>query len=102
MLAIGSFVLALVLATRGAAQAQPASESEHDRALSMQVVEAMAREPSLQRSDITVRTRAGAVHLSGTVATVDDIKRAAAAAWTVRGVRAVRNGLRLEDSPSRA
>lgn len=101
---VRSVAFALILAMPGeiVVHAQPAQESDPDTAISARVMEAMAREPALKKSDIVVRTQAGTVYLIGTVASFDDIRKAASAARAVHGVKAVTTRLRLEDTPSRA
>ena len=50
----------------------------------------------LKTNEIDVDTDQGVVRLSGFVSSADDVAAAAAAARTVRGVRSVRNELRLK------
>ena len=57
---------------------------------------ALTDDASLKTSEIDVDTDQGVVRLSGFVSSADDVAAAAAAARTVRGVRSVRNELRLK------
>jgi hyperosmotically inducible protein len=50
----------------------------------------------LTESDVDVRTYQGIVRLSGYVASADSVGAAASVARTVKGVRSVRNDLRLK------
>ena len=49
-----------------------------------------------------MQTLAGTVYLSGNVRSMEEFAIAAAAAWSVGGVIAVRNALRAEQPPSTA
>jgi osmotically-inducible protein OsmY len=81
------------------AQAKPAST---DVSITMQVENVIARDPFLRAMHIRVETQSGVVNLSGFVRSVDDIAKAGDLARAVSGVSAVRNGLRVENRPSRA
>ena len=95
--------LLLVAATFGAGMAhgQP-RPAEADAAITLQVRQSIARDPLLKRMRIEVQTRNRVVRLTGSVRSLDDIAKAGELAGGVRGVWAVRNGLHLEDRPSRA
>lgn len=81
------------------AQAKPAST---DVSITTQVENVIARDPFLRAMHIRVETQSGVVNLSGFVRSVDDIAKAGDLARGVSGVSAVRNGLRVENRPSRA
>jgi hyperosmotically inducible protein len=85
----------------GNAQAQVKLPSP-DASITSRVVGALARDPFLGGMHITVETQSGVVNLSGFVRSVADIKKAGDLARGVSGVSAVRNGLRVENHPSRA
>ena len=97
--------MALLLAggalVAGGAQAQgkPASV---DASITSQVQGVLARDPFLKKMYIKVETQSGVVNLYGFVRSVDDIAKAGDLARKVSGVSAVRNGLRVENRPSRA
>lgn len=67
-----------------------------DAAITAGVKTALLGDASLKTNEIDVDTDQGVVRLSGFVSSADDVAAAAAAARTVRGVRSVRNELRLK------
>lgn len=80
-------------------QAKPASA---DVAITTQVEKIFGRDPLLRSMHIRVDTQGGVVNLTGFVRSLEDIARAGEIARGVAGVSGVRNGLRLENRPSRA
>lgn len=102
---LGAWVLAGALSAAAlgagdsAAQAKPVST---DAAITLQVLETIARDPFLARMRIEVETQGRVVHLSGFVRSLQDIAKAGDLARAVPGVSAVSNRLRLQDRPSRA
>jgi len=67
-----------------------------DEAITAEVRQALRHDPQLPESDIDVRTTQGIVRLSGFVVSADSVGVAASVARTVKGVRSVRNDLRLK------
>ena len=67
-----------------------------DAGITAGVKAALLGDASLTANEIDVDTHQGVVRLSGFVSSADDVAAAAAAARTVRGVRSVRNELRLK------
>jgi hyperosmotically inducible protein len=67
-----------------------------DAGITAGVKAALLGDASLKANQIDVDTDLGVVKLSGLVSSADDVAAAAAAARTVRGVRSVRNELRLK------
>lgn len=67
-----------------------------DTGITAGVKAALLGDASLKANEIDVDTDQGVVRLSGFVSSADDVAAAAAAARTVRGVRSVRNELRLK------
>lgn len=67
-----------------------------DEAITAGVLDAMARDPQLTMFDIGVTTYQGIVRLSGFVGSTDSVGAAASVARSVKGVRSVRNDLRLK------
>ena len=93
-------LLILVGAWLGAnAQESPPS---HDAAITRHVEDALGKDPLLRSLEIYVETQDGVVKLSGFVRSLEDIAKAGALAGKVRGVSAVRNGLRVANRPSQA
>ncbi len=103
--ALAAWLLAVVLvaatfaAGEGRAQVKPVSA---DASITTQVEHAIGRDPFLRSMQIKVETQSGVVNLTGFVRSLDDIAKAGDIARAVSGVSAVRNGLRLENRPSRA
>jgi osmotically-inducible protein OsmY len=67
-----------------------------DDAITADVYAALQHDPRVTESDIDVRTNQGIVRLSGFVVSTDSVGVAASVARTVKGVRSVRNDLRLK------
>jgi osmotically-inducible protein OsmY len=67
-----------------------------DATITTGVKAAVAADRQLQAGEIDVETREGIVRLSGFVSSADDVAAAAAVARTVKGVKSVRNDLRLK------
>jgi hyperosmotically inducible periplasmic protein len=71
------------------------SASQSDRALSRAVRKALAKAPGFDVSGVFVKARSGAVTLSGTVRSGDQIRQAEDVARSVQGVSSVSNKLTL-------
>jgi hyperosmotically inducible protein len=91
---------ALMMATAtGCASGGPGQSAEQlvdDASVSAGVKAAIALAPTLKGSEIQVDTNQGVVQLSGFVSSAEDVATAAAVARTVKGVKSVRNDLRLK------
>ena len=72
------------------------SEVVHDDTITAGVRSAIRLEPALTVSDLDVNTYQGTVRLSGFVSSADSVAAAASVARTVKGVKSVRNDLRLK------
>ncbi|WP_020652699.1 BON domain-containing protein [Massilia niastensis] len=72
------------------------AEAFDDAGITAGVKAAILRDPELKVSDINVETSQGVVQLSGFVGSADSVAAAATVARTVRGVKSVRNDLRLK------
>src|ERR1043165_5430033 len=87
----------------GPGQVQEATEATPaDAAITQRVENALAKDPFLRSQEIYVETQDGVVNLTGFVRSLDGIARAEERARGVRGVSAVRNGLRVANRPSQA
>jgi osmotically-inducible protein OsmY len=97
------FLAALLAALIGgvAAQTPESPGAYEDDAISERVKAALSREPTLRVAHITVRTSDGVVHLGGLVHYGADMARAVAVTRAVRGVSAVKNGMRFVEGPLR-
>jgi osmotically-inducible protein OsmY len=74
---------------------QPAETKKADKALARDVRRALGHTRGLNAQGVRVTARQGAVTLSGTVRTVDEMNTAEHVARNVRGVQAVANKLTL-------
>jgi len=71
-------------------------ETVDDDAITAGVRSAIKLDPELTVSDLDVDTYQGIVRLSGFVSSADSVAAAASVARTVKGVKSVRNDLRLK------
>lgn len=67
-----------------------------DAAITAGVKAAIVKDPLLKVSEIDVETYQGVVQLSGFVGSAESVAAAASVARTVKGVKSVRNDLRLK------
>ena len=74
----------------------PVAQVVDDATITAGVRAAIVDEPALKVSDIEVETMQGVVQLSGFVGSADSVAAAASVARTVKGVKSVRNDLRLK------
>ena len=91
--------LTLAVTTSGCASSGAVGEQARrvdDAAITSGVKAAIGKAPELQAADIDVATREGIVQLSGFVSSADNVATAASVARTVKGVKSVRNDLRLK------
>ncbi len=72
------------------------TEAVHDDTITAGVRSAIRLDPELTVSDLDVNTYQGIVRLSGFVSSADSVAAAASVARTVKGVKSVRNDLRLK------
>ncbi len=74
----------------------PVAQYVDDATITAGVKAAIVREPTLSIFDIDVETVQGVVRLSGFVSSADSVAAAASVARTVKGVKSVKNDLRLK------
>lgn len=74
----------------------PVAQYVDDATITAGVKAAIVREPTLKVFEIDVETEQGVVRLSGFVSSADSVAAAASVARTVKGVKSVRNDLRLK------
>ena len=74
----------------------PVAQAIDDATITAGVKAAIVRDPALKVSEIGVETEQGVVQLSGFVGSADSVAAAASVARTVKGVKSVRNDLRLK------
>ena len=92
-------VLTLGMATTGCASSgatQDEARLVDDATITSGVKAAISQAPELRAAEIDVATREGIVQLSGYVSSADNVATAASVARTVKGVKSVRNDLRLK------
>jgi osmotically-inducible protein OsmY len=76
--------------------AGPKVQVVDDVVITAGVKAAIVRDPVLEVAEIDVETEQGVVQLSGFVGSADSVAAAASVARTVKGVKSVRNDLRLK------
>ncbi len=74
----------------------PVAQYVDDATITAGVKAAIVREPTLKVFEIDVETVQGVVQLSGFVSSADSVAAAASVARTVKGVKSVKNDLRLK------
>lgn len=95
----------MLLAALGAfamAGAQDKGAGFDDALITERVTRALHNDAMLGKTEISIETRDGVVHLTGFVRSMAQVDRAGALARGIKGVSAVRNTLRVADRPSRA
>ena len=80
----------------GTASLLASSAKVDDSTITVGVKQAIKRSTELNAADIDVATREGIVQLSGYVSSAENVATAASVARTVKGVKSVRNDLRLK------
>ncbi|QNA88555.1 BON domain-containing protein [Massilia sp. Dwa41.01b] len=93
---LASLAFGLTLAGCGSNTMVAASVPVDDGAITSGVKAALGSSKELTAADIDVATREGIVQLSGFVSSADSVATAASVARTVKGVKSVKNDLRLK------
>ena len=95
-----ALIAALTLTTLGGCAATSTHESTgqyiDDTTITAEVKAAILNEPTLKVAEINVETYKGVVQLSGFVRSADNIDTAVSIARKVKGVRSVKNDMRLK------
>jgi hyperosmotically inducible protein len=94
MLAI--LAAASLIGCASTSRSEGTGEYVDDTVVTSKVKAAILGEPSLKSSEINVETFKGTVQLSGFVASRGDIDTAVATAKNVKGVKVVKNDMRLK------
>lgn len=94
MLAI--LAAASLIGCASTSRSEGTGEYVDDTVITGKVKAAILEEPSLKSSEINVETFKGTVQLSGFVASRGDIDTAVATAQHVKGVKVVKNDMRLK------
>ena len=92
---LAALVLGPMTVSGCAATGTQTGQAIDDNAITTGVKAAIDGDPNLKVSELVVETDQGIVQLGGYVSSADDVAAAAAAARTVKGVKSVRNDLRL-------
>jgi hyperosmotically inducible protein len=94
---LAALTIGTPLAGCGSTGSLPASNAAvDDSTITVGVRQAIGRSKELNAADIDVATREGIVRLSGYVSSAENVATAASVARTVKGVKSVRNDLRLK------
>jgi osmotically-inducible protein OsmY len=93
---LAALVLGTVTVSGCAATGEAAGQAIDDATITTGVKAAINGDPNLKVSALEVETEQGVVRLGGFVSSADDVAAAAAAARTVKGVKSVKNDLRLK------
>jgi osmotically-inducible protein OsmY len=91
-----TLLLASVLGCGSPPQKETTGEYFDDSYITTKVKAAVLNEPTLKSSEINVETFKGVVQLSGFVNSRADIERAIEVARSVKGVKSVKNDMRLK------
>lgn len=101
---ISTIILAVMLATTTVLSFAETSKQEgkgeyfDDSVVTTKVKAAIFNEPSLKSAEINVETFKGAVQLSGFISTEANAKKAVKVAHSVKGVKSVKNDMRVKGS----
>src|SRR5215204_954702 len=92
------FALFIMLAAGCASTAKQEGTGEYidDAVITAKVKAAFVEDPALKATEINVETFKGVVQLSGFVASADHVRRATEVTRGVKGVKQVRNDIRLK------
>jgi hyperosmotically inducible protein len=97
---VASILMAVSLGTLVACASKPNQESVseyvEDSVITTRVKAAIVNEPDLKVLEINVETFKGVVQLSGFVSEPSDINKATAVARNVKGVKSVKNDIRVK------
>ena len=94
--ALAGSIVPMALIPSGTGNLLAPSAKVDDSTITVGVKEAIGRSTELKAADIDVATREGIVQLSGYVSSAENVATAASVARTVKGVKSVRNDLRLK------
>lgn len=91
-----AILLSFLLGCAGSPTTEGTGEYIDDTVITTKVKAAIFNEPTLKSSEINVETFKGTVQLSGFVNTRADINKAIEVARSVKGVKSVKNDMRLK------
>lgn len=93
---LAAIMLTSVVACAPTAKTESVGEYIDDSAITASVKSAFVADPTLKATEINVETYKGIVQLSGFVAQQGDIANASTVARNVKGVKSVKNDIRLK------
>jgi len=93
---LAAIMLTSVVACAPTAKSESVGEYIDDSAITAGVKSAIAMDPTLKATEINVETYKGIVQLSGFVAQQADIANASTVARNVKGVKSVKNDIRMK------
>jgi len=93
---LAAIMLTSVVACAPTAKSESVGEYIDDSAITASVKSAFAIDPTLKATEINVETYKGIVQLSGFVAQQSDIANASTVARNVKGVKSVKNDIRMK------
>ena len=93
---IAALMLTTVVGCASTATKEGTGEYIDDSAITTSVKAAILNAPTLKVSEINVETFKGTVQLSGFVSSAENIATASSVARSVKGVKSVKNDLRLK------
>jgi osmotically-inducible protein OsmY len=93
---LATLILGTVTGCASTASQTSVGQYIDDSAITAGVKAAILNDPSLKVAEINVETYKGVVQLSGFVSSADNVAAASMVARTVKGVKSVKNDLRLK------
>jgi len=93
---LAALMLSTVVGCASTSKQESVGEYVDDTVITTAVKAAILNEPTLKVSEINVETFKGVVQLSGFVATADSVATASSVARNVKGVKSVKNDIRLK------
>jgi osmotically-inducible protein OsmY len=93
---IAALMLTTVVGCASTDKKESVGEYVDDTVITTAVKAAIVNEPTLKVSEINVETFKGVVQLSGFVASADSVATASTVARSVKGVKSVKNDIRLK------
>ena len=93
---LAALMLTTVVGCASTAKQESVGEYVDDTVITTSVKAAIVNEPTLKVSEINVETFKGVVQLSGFVAAQDSIAKASTVARGVKGVKSVKNDIRMK------
>lgn len=93
---LAALMLTTVVGCASTDKKESVGEYVDDTVITTAVKAAILNEPTLKVSEINVETFKGVVQLSGFVASADSVATASTVARSVKGVKSVKNDIRLK------